>query len=150
MNSFLSITNLNFAYTKNSFIFKELTLEFLDNIHTISIVGPDGIGKSTLLKLLFALLKPNSGSIKFFNQELKQIYEYEKNLFIKTLPDIAIRQAEYFLMNSPKSLGEVLAETNLIINAPQKWNGIGTRTMFLQQYFPKTIAFIAKEYEKLY
>ena len=84
------------------------------------------------------------------NQELKQIYEYEKNLFIKTLPDIAIRQAEYFLMNSPKSLGEVLAETNLIINAPQKWNGIGTRTMFLQQYFPKTIAFIAKEYEKLY
>lgn len=73
MNSFLSITNLNFAYTKNSFIFKELTLEFLDNIHTISIVGPDGIGKSTLLKLLFALLKPNSGSIKFFNQELKQI-----------------------------------------------------------------------------
>lgn len=70
MSKFLSINNLSFTYTKHKVIFKNLNLEFLDNVHTISIVGPDGIGKSTLLKLLFNLHKAKEGSIKFFSQDL--------------------------------------------------------------------------------
>lgn len=85
------------------------------------------------------------------DEELKQIYEQEKNAFTTHFPNIAVKQAEYFIKNAMKiGLGETTAEANLIINCPQNWQGAGSRTLFLQQNFPRTIAYVAKRYEELY
>lgn len=82
--------------------------------------------------------------------ELKRIYEYEKNLFTTNLPNLAVEQAGYFLRDMMASpLGETIAESNLIVNGEQDWNNIGSRTLFLQQYFPRTIAYIANKYQEL-
>ncbi len=84
------------------------------------------------------------------DKKLKQIYEYEKKLFTTNLPDIAVKQAGYFLRNvMANGLRETCAEANLIINAPQCWKDIGSRTMFLQRYFPRTIAYLADKYKDL-
>lgn len=84
------------------------------------------------------------------DEKLKKIYEKEKALFTTSLPDIAVCQAGYFLRNIiANGLSETTAEANLIINAPSKWKDTGSRTMFLQQYFPKTIAYIANRYKEL-
>ena len=81
---------------------------------------------------------------------LKNIYEYEKALFTTNVPDIAVRQAGYFLRYlMANGLSETTAEANLIINTPAQWKNIGSRTIFLQQYFPKTIAYIANKYKEL-
>lgn len=40
------------------------------NGHITTIVGPNGVGKSTLLKLLSGFLIPNEGSIRLNNQDL--------------------------------------------------------------------------------
>lgn len=46
----------------------------------ISIIGESGAGKSTLLRCLNSLEEINSGSIKFFDTEITNLKEKEKNL----------------------------------------------------------------------
>ncbi len=84
------------------------------------------------------------------DDDLKKIYEYERMLFVANVPGFAVEQAGYFLKDiTSKGILETAAEANLIINAPVKWKNLGTRTIFLQQYFPKTIAYIANKYRTL-
>lgn len=84
------------------------------------------------------------------DEALKQIYEYEKNQFTTTMPDLAVAQAGYFLRNlMSNGLAETAAESNLITNIPQAWEKTGSRTLFLQKNFPKTIAYIANKYQEL-
>ena len=49
-------------------IFKDLSLEFPDQ-GTIALMGPSGMGKTTLLRLLAGLEKPASGQIKGSGQK---------------------------------------------------------------------------------
>ena len=81
--------------------------------------------------------------------KLRQIFEYEKNLLFTNFPEMLIKHVDYFVTDSPSSNGflETLAEVNHIINSAQKWERFGMRTLFLQQYFPKTIAYIANKYK---
>ena len=41
-------------------------------------------------------------------------------------------------------LSETVAETNAILNSPNSQITLSFRTQYLQQYFPKTIAYISK------
>ena len=69
--------------------FKDVTITFdikpvLENIsftvdrgQTLIILGPAGCGKSVLLKLANGLLRPDSGSIRIFGQEISEMPERE-------------------------------------------------------------------------
>jgi zinc transport system ATP-binding protein len=60
----ISIKNLSFAYDSSAVLTDvNLTVQPFD---TICVVGPNGGGKSTLIKLIVGLLKPDSGSIRIF------------------------------------------------------------------------------------
>jgi len=56
------INNANFSYSPDEIILKELDF-CIDNHSRITIVGRNGVGKSTLLKLIMGELKPNQGNI---------------------------------------------------------------------------------------
>lgn len=55
------IQNINYKTADNKSIIKDLTVSF--GQHKTAIVGRNGIGKSTLLKLMMGEIKPSSGSI---------------------------------------------------------------------------------------
>ena len=84
----LKITNLNFKYDKNRLnnIIDNLNFE-VNRGEKFLIVGENGVGKSTLLKLIMGLLKPDSGDIKlgiktdldYYAQEL-ELLDNEKNI----------------------------------------------------------------------
>ncbi|TLP40909.1 metal ABC transporter ATP-binding protein [Arcobacter arenosus] len=62
MNKIIEIKNLFFTYDKN-YVLEDINLDILHN-DFLAIIGPNGGGKSTLLKLILDLLKPKKGQIK--------------------------------------------------------------------------------------
>jgi zinc transport system ATP-binding protein len=60
----IDIKDLNFSYLENP-VLEEVSLKIRKG-ELASIVGPNGGGKTTLLKLILGLLSPKSGSIKVF------------------------------------------------------------------------------------
>ncbi len=58
----LKIEHLTFGYSKEHPIFKDFSLE-VNKGEIVSIVGPSGVGKSTLFELIGGFLKPQKGKI---------------------------------------------------------------------------------------
>jgi zinc transport system ATP-binding protein len=65
-NPVVSIENLSFAYNGGA-VLADVNLEIRER-EFVSIVGPNGGGKSTLLKLILGLLQPRRGSVRVFGQ----------------------------------------------------------------------------------
>ena len=63
----ISVRNLSFGYDEN-LVFESINLEY-DCKDFLAIIGPNGGGKSTLLKLMLGLNKPSGGTIEVFGQE---------------------------------------------------------------------------------
>lgn len=59
----LEVVDAGFNYPSGPELFKRLNFG-LDQSSRVSIVGPNGVGKSTLLKLLMGELEPTQGEIR--------------------------------------------------------------------------------------
>ncbi len=70
MKNVIKIQKLNFCY-KVKPILLDVNLNIEEN-DFIGIIGPNGGGKTTLLKLIMGMLKPHTGSIKIFNKNPKE------------------------------------------------------------------------------
>lgn len=70
------IKNLSFAYDKE-FVFKDLNFN-LESPDVLSILGPNGIGKTTLIKCLLGIKKKTSGEILI---DGKDIDKFDKKDF---------------------------------------------------------------------
>ncbi|WP_199906188.1 energy-coupling factor ABC transporter ATP-binding protein [Coprothermobacter proteolyticus] len=57
----IEVDNVSFAYTEGIPVLKNVTFSL--NSGSVAIIGQNGSGKTTLVKLLKALLKPNTGDI---------------------------------------------------------------------------------------
>lgn len=65
----IRIEHLDFAYSENEReIFKDLSHDFAPGSMT-AIVGETGIGKTTLMRLMLALISPAKGKIMFYNEK---------------------------------------------------------------------------------
>ncbi|CAG8464038.1 1072_t:CDS:2 [Ambispora leptoticha] len=71
-NKTITFQNVNFAYPEtNKKILDNFSFTFQSG-KKYAIVGPNGIGKSTLFKLLAKLYKPSKGAIKIDNVDLEK------------------------------------------------------------------------------
>jgi zinc transport system ATP-binding protein len=62
----IKIQNLNFSYN-NQFALRDVNLS-VNHGDFVAMIGPNGGGKTTLLKLMLGLLKANSGDVRIFNR----------------------------------------------------------------------------------
>ncbi len=65
-NTEIILDNISFAYKQRN-ILENVNLE-IQKGEFASIVGPNGGGKTTLLKLILGLIKPDRGKIRIFNK----------------------------------------------------------------------------------
>ena len=72
----VEVRNVTFAFGRNE-VLNDINLD----IHLgdyLGIVGPNGGGKTTLIKIILGLLTPASGTIKLFGKELRNFRDWWK------------------------------------------------------------------------
>lgn len=83
----LHAEKLGFHYQPEQAIFKGLTLTLASGeIHTI--LGPNGVGKSTLLKCLVGVQPPNEGQITLDDQHLNQLSPRQRARKLAFVPQV--------------------------------------------------------------
>lgn len=80
------VENLKFSYGGKE-ILKGIDFE-INSSDIISILGPNGCGKTTLLKILLGFLKPSSGEVYFENKPIKNIKTKEFFQKVAYIPQI--------------------------------------------------------------
>lgn len=70
------VSSLNFSVTSQE-ILDALSFKILPGEYD-AIIGPNGGGKTTLIRLLLGLEKPTSGSIKIFGKDIADFKEWHK------------------------------------------------------------------------
>ncbi len=77
----LIINNINFKYSKSEkWVLNKLNIDFEPN-KKLALVGPSGIGKSTIFSLIERFYEPNSGFISFDGKNIKNFdVNYWRNL----------------------------------------------------------------------
>lgn len=74
------VKNLNFKVRGHK-ILSHISLEIFNGEY-VAIIGPNGGGKTTLIRMLLGLEKPTSGNIKLFGKKLKNFKEWNKVGFV--------------------------------------------------------------------
>ncbi|MFP4296770.1 MAG: ABC transporter ATP-binding protein [Spirulinaceae cyanobacterium] len=82
----LTIENLNFSYRKTRLL-KEIQFE-LKSGQVLAILGPNGVGKTTLLKCLNGILQPQTGKICLNHQSIRH---YSRQKLAQTFAYVAQR-----------------------------------------------------------
>lgn len=97
-HAIIELHNVCFSYTNEAVIHDvSLTIHKGDYV---GIIGPNGGGKSTLLKLMIGLLTPTSGTIKLFGTDIKQYKDWYKIGYVP--------QRTYIEMNFPVTVAEIV------------------------------------------
>lgn len=78
--SIIDLENVSFSYGKN-IVLKNINLGIHQGDY-IGVVGPNGGGKTTLLRLILGLLKPTTGTIKMFGSPLALFQEKHKLAYL--------------------------------------------------------------------
>ena len=74
------VKNLNFT-VRGQNILSDISLEIF-NSEYVAIIGPNGGGKTTLIRMLLGLEEPTTGEIKLFGKSLKDFKEWHKIGFV--------------------------------------------------------------------
>ena len=106
MNKIISLTDISHRYDDRE-VLSDINLEVRRG-DFIAITGPNGGGKSTLLKILLRLLKPTAGSVAYFDPDgnvtdaLTVGYLPQKNMIDSRFP-ITVREVVAAGLLSPRS-----------------------------------------------
>lgn len=95
----IKISNLSFGYTGIK-ILDELNFSAKSGSF-VGILGPNGCGKSTILKNIMRILKPNSGEIEILGRNLK---EFSQKELAKTIGFVPQKSN----LNAPLNVREIL------------------------------------------
>ncbi|RNC64905.1 metal ABC transporter ATP-binding protein [Proteiniphilum sp. X52] len=67
MNKLIDITNLTVGYDNKPNVLKDINLSIYQD-DFLGIIGPNGGGKTTLLRTILGLIKPQLGSVTFYDK----------------------------------------------------------------------------------
>jgi zinc transport system ATP-binding protein len=111
----ITIKNLSFSYTKGTDLLKEVNLEIPRGVY-LSILGENGSCKSTLIKLILGLLKPDSGSILLDTNKISYVSQKLDNFnaeFPITVKEVLSCHSKIIGIKNLKSIKDALKKVNM-------------------------------------
>lgn len=72
----IEVEHVSFAYSDED-VLHDINL----NIHQgdfLGVIGPNGGGKTTLLKIMLGLLRPSAGVVRLFGQDLRDFHDWKR------------------------------------------------------------------------
>lgn len=116
----LIIESLTFGYSKETLLFDDFSLSVMQG-QMKAIVGPSGVGKSTLFELILGRLKPHTGTIKAAS--LSQVFQDPYSSFHPSY-SIGEQITQVASMYNSKELMEKMGLTQEHLDAlPHKLSG---------------------------
>src|SRR5690625_4428996 len=100
VDDIISLKNINFSYGDKQ-ILKNVYLDVPRGVF-LGIVGPNGGGKTTLIKVMLGQLTPDHGSITLFNEPIESFKQWNKIGFVS-------QTANRFNRGFPATVFEVVA-----------------------------------------
>ena len=70
MNKLIEINSLTVGYENKPNVLNDVSLTIFED-DFLGVIGPNGGGKTTLLKTILGLIKPQSGSVNFYDKGIK-------------------------------------------------------------------------------
>lgn len=96
----ITMNNIRFSY-EDKLILDDINFEILKG-KFMGLIGPNGGGKTTLIKLMLGLLKPDQGDIKLFDKPIGKFNERNKIGFVS-------QKANSFNLGFPATVFEVVS-----------------------------------------
>lgn len=94
----IDIMDLGYAYSGHRELFKDVSFS-INTGQIICILGPNGIGKTTLLNCIANLSPPTSGSILVGGQDMKKMSAQEVARLISFVPQTIIPSFDYEVLD---------------------------------------------------
>ena len=76
MSCSINLKELAYKNTSKE-VFNNVTLN-VSHEEKVAIIGANGSGKSSLLKIIVGLIKPSAGSVFLFHDEMKNLKDFRK------------------------------------------------------------------------
>ena len=118
MNPVVHVENLDFMYGRTK-ILENVSLEISQG-EFVGIIGPNGGGKTTLLKLITGFLSPLNGEVRVFDKTPKQarklisyvpqVMRYDRNFPISSLEVVltgCLQQSSFLVVLEKKEKSEL-------------------------------------------
>lgn len=86
--------NLQFGYTPDNLFLKDLSLG-VQSADFLGLIGPNGSGKTTILKLLSGFLKPFSGKVFVKGQEIIHLNARDRARILAVVPQFVMSPMPY-------------------------------------------------------
>ena len=83
----ISIKHLSFSYTKDKSVLDDISFDILDG-ECVVLLGPNGVGKSTLISCILGENKPKTGDMCFDNRNFNEISNKEKSRYLAYVPQL--------------------------------------------------------------
>lgn len=104
----IELRNVSLRYGERQ-ILDNVSLTIDDN-KIKAVLGPSGVGKSTILKLILGLIKPNSGEIRIDGQDITKLKESQLYPIRRTMGIVFQGNALFDSMTISENLGFFLRE----------------------------------------
>lgn len=97
----ISLNDISFGYTANEMILKNISLTVNEGEY-VGVIGPNGGGKTTLIKIMLGLIKPLTGMVKLFGEDIKKFKNWPAIGYVP-------QKAVHFDAHFPATVAEVVA-----------------------------------------
>ncbi|WFQ92403.1 phosphonate ABC transporter ATP-binding protein [Mycoplasma feriruminatoris] len=85
MNKVIDLKEISIQYNnKSDIVLENINLDVFQG-ELVAIIGPSGVGKSTLFKVIVNSLKPVKGQVKVFDQDILKFNKKQKRNFISKI-----------------------------------------------------------------